>query len=184
MDNIQSAKSSASHERRYYVLFGIRRSVRYHDHRRRFYLNFRTAINFFTVIAGSAIVASSVAVSPSHLMLWAAGSVVAILALLDLAVGTADKATLHADLYRRFIGLEKRLLNSEKQSAEALDSIESDQLDIEMDEPSIYHALNRSCHNELLRSEGRPELFETLSWSHRTFKNVFHFPNLSATKRQ
>lgn len=184
MKQDQSAECAVSRERHHNVLFGIRRSVRYHDHRRRFYLNLRAWINFFTIIAGSATVASAVAASGSQLVQWLAGACVAVLAAFDLAVGTADKATLHTDLYRRFIRLERRLLNSREESAEALTSIESEQLDIEMDEPPIYHALNRLCHNELLRSEGRPELFETLSWPYRTLRNVVHFPNLPATKRK
>ena len=184
MKQDRSAECTVSHERHYNVLFGIRRSVRYHDHRRKFYLNLRAWINFFTIIAGSATVASAVSASGSQLVQWLAGAFVAVLAAFDLVVGTADKATLHTDLYRRFIRLEKRLLNSEAESMEALTSIESEQLDIEMDEPPVYHALNRSCHNEILRSEGRPELFETLSWPYRTLRNVLRFPNIPATKRK
>lgn len=183
MENNHSPEPTALLDRHYEILFDIRRSVRYHDHRRRFYLNLRSAINFFTIIAGSAAVASAFAASGIQALQWVSGAFVAVLAAIDLVVGTVDKATLHTDLYRRFIRLEKRMLNPGSLTSEALTSIESEQLDIEMDEPPVYHALNRSCHNELLRSEGRPELYETLSWSHRTFRNLLHFPNLPATQR-
>lgn len=182
MKNNHSPESTALHDRHYEVLFGIRRSVRYHDHRRRFYSSVGSTINFFIVIGACLIVASTFA--GSEALQRAAGAFVAVLVAIDLVSGTVEKATLHADLYRRFIHLEKRMLNPGSLNSEALTSIESVQLDIEMDEPSVYHALNRSCHNEILRSEGRPELFETLNWFHRTFRNLLHFPNLPPTQRK
>ena len=75
------------------------------------------------------------------------------------------------------------MLDPRSLSEEFLTSIESEQLDIEMNEPPVYHALNRSCQNELLRSEGRPELFLPLGRFHRTFRNFLHFPNLPAAQR-
>lgn len=183
MESNHSPESTALADRHYEILSDIRRSVRYHDHRRRFYLDLRSAINFVTIIAGSASVASAFAASGIQALQWMAGAFVAFLAAIDLVVGTVEKATLHTDLYRRFIRLEKRMLTPESMNSESLTSIELEQLDIEMVEPPVYHALNRSCQNELLRSEGRPELFLPLSWFHRTFRNFLHFPNLPATQR-
>lgn len=182
MEPNHSPESTALADRHYEILSDIRRSVRYHDHRRRFYLNLRSMISFFTIIAGSAAVAAAFAASAIQLLQWVPGAFVAVLAAIDLVVGTVEKATLHTDLYRRFIRLEKRMLDLGSQSSEFLNLIESEQLDIEMEEPPVYHALNRSCQNELLRSEGRPELFLPLSWFHLTFRNFLHFPNLPPTQ--
>lgn len=183
MEHNHSPESTASLDRHYEILFGIRRSVRYHDHRRRFYMDLRSTISIVTMVAGSAVIGSAFAESAVPPLQWGTGALIAVLAIIDLVVGTGDKATLHTVLYRSFIHLEKRMLDPGSLSEEFLTSVESEQLDIEMNEPPVYHALNRSCQNELLRSEGRPELFLPLSWFHRAFRNFLHFPNLPAGQR-
>ena len=183
MEHNHSPESTALADRHYEILSDVRRSVRYHDHRRRFYFNLRSTTNIVTMLAGSAVMGSAFAATAVPPLQWGMGALVAVLAVLDLAAGTGDRAVLHTELYRRFIRLEQRLLDPRSLSSEFLTSIESEQLDIEMEEPPVYHALNRSCQNELLRSEGRPELFLPLSWFHRTFRNLLHFPNLPATQR-
>ena len=183
MEHNHSPEATASLDRHYEILSDVRRSVRYHDHRRRFYFNLRSTTNVVTMLAGSAVIGSALAATAVPPLQWGMGALVAALAVLDLAAGTVDKAGLHTELYRRFIRLEQRLLDPGSLSAEALTSIEWERLDIEIYEPPVYHALNRSCQNELLRSEGRPEPFLPLSWFHRTFRNLLHFPNLPPTQR-
>ena len=42
----------------WHLLFGVRRSVRYHDRRRGFYESFHTVVVFLSVIGGSATIAA------------------------------------------------------------------------------------------------------------------------------
>lgn len=90
---------------------------------------------------------------------------------------------LHIDLSRRFIRLEWRLLKAPIDK-DTLDSLEDARLEIEMEEPPIYQALNRSCHNELLRSEGRYSLLLPLRPHQRLLKGLFRFEQLPLTEHR
>ena len=173
-----AAQEERLEDRKYELLFDIRRSVRYHDHRRSFYLRLHSFSNLLTLILGSTAISAAFSEVGLAWMRWAAPGAIVILASFDRVVGTVGKATLHSDLYRRFIRLQKRIQSARPIKTEFLDEIETEMLDIELEEPPVYHALNRACHNELLRSEGRPELFETLRRHQRWLRNLLRFPNL------
>ena len=78
-----------------------------------------------------------------------------------------EKALVHYNLYQRFIGLARRFLDFTECSSEALDKLENDKLKIEADEPSVYSALNRLCHNEILKGEGNYKYLQPLQFHHR-----------------
>lgn len=101
-----------------------------------------------------------------------------MLSAIGLVFRLGEKAALHIDLYQRFLRLEKRFLEVPDWTREELDRLEREMLSIEAHEPSIYSALNRQCHNEVLRSEGNYEYLQPLRWRHRFLKNWWHFDNL------
>ena len=158
-------------EDRYKLWFSVSRSIRYHNYRRRFYGTLDSCLTFFILLAGSANFALAVnqAVAP-----WILGVFITVFASIKLAFQISTKATLHTDLYRRFIQLEKRLY-AQSRNTEVL---YEERLSIESDEPSTYQALNRICHNEVLRTEDRFELFEPLRLHHRLLCNFLPFTHL------
>lgn len=170
-------------ERRYKLLFGVRRSVRYHDHRRRFYVAAQAWVNFVGVVLGAAAAAQVFTRAELEWGQWLFPALIALVSAYALVVRIADKAVLHVDLYRRFIRLERRFLKAPI-GKDKLDSLEDARLEIEMEEPPIYQALNRSCHNELLKSEGRYSLLLPLRPHQRLLKGLFRFEQLPLTEHR
>ena len=143
-------------DRNYELLFGIRRSVRYHNHRRRFYELWNTATVTVAALGGSSAVASFVAgLPPSWAWLPAAlaGSV-AVLGAVDLSVGTARRANQHAELAREFIGLEKSYAHGRDLDDDEFATVTRQRLEIEAREPPPLRLLDAMCHYELLTALG------------------------------
>src|SRR3954454_5427544 len=91
--------------RQHDLLFGVRRSIRYHASRRRFFDRLRRSITFLTVIAGISTLAILLSkVGPPWPLVTAA--LMTFFGIIDLILNTAEGARLHADLARRFIELE------------------------------------------------------------------------------
>ncbi len=95
-----------------------------------------------------------------------------------LVLRFSDKASDHSDLYKRFIRLERKFIKIADWTQDDLNALESEMLEIEADEPSIYSALNRTCHNEVLRSEGLYKELQPLDLRHRAFKHFWNFHQL------
>ena len=138
----------------YDLLFGIRRSVRYHMHRRRFYELWNTITVVVAVVGGSASVAAFLS---SWGMPWIAPAVsafVAFVAACDLAVGTGRRADRHGDLARQFIGLEQSFAHGRSLDETEYEELTKARLQIEASEPPILRLLDALCHFELLRALG------------------------------
>ena len=176
MSNQGRPSSATPNEREYKLLFAVRKSIRYHDHRRNFYLKTESWMTFASLVFGSAAAVNALSQSGVEWIGWAAPGLVAVLSAASLAIRASRKAALHANLYSRFARLEKRFLRPP--SPDELGEIEAERLDIEMDEPTPFQALNRTCHNEILRSEGQFCLLEPLRIHHRLLKNLFRFDYL------
>ena len=141
-------------DRTYDLLFGIRRSVRYHNHRRRFYELWNTFTVTAALVGGSAGV---VALLPQLGVSWLAptmSALVAVVAALDLAVGTGRRADLHGDLARQFIGLEQQFAHDRDLDDVEFEKLTKARLRIEASEPPVLRLLDAMCHFELLRSLG------------------------------
>jgi len=132
------------------LLFGVRRSVRYHTRRRRFFDRFHTLASALAVLFGSATVYALFRQWDPRVAAACAVGVTAT-STFDLVVGSATVARLHADLVRRFLELEKSLV-MHTQSPERLRELTAERLTIEADEPPVLHNLNIICHNELVRA--------------------------------
>lgn len=133
-------------------LFDVRRSVRYHLHRRRFFESAQDFTTFLSALFGSAAFASIVADGPPWMGLTSA-AIIAFMSLLSLVYGFRRKAWLYADLARQFIELERVLEACHSNpTEEALTEIADRQLVIEMSEPPIRRALDMICYNEVAQA--------------------------------
>jgi len=135
------------------LLFGVRRSIRYHNRRRNFYDRFNTLVSAVSVVMGSATVYGVLKEHAQDVALVSA-AVVTVLSAFNLVVGSARQARLHHDLAKKFIALEKTIIAASTPDAATLVQWTSERLDIEAEEPPVLHVLNCICHNELVRAMG------------------------------
>ncbi len=144
----------------YDILFGVRRSVRYHDRRHRFYLGCHKLVIFFALLFGSATIMAFGSALGGSQPLWVKllpAVLSTLLTALDLTVGFVDKAWRHKDLARRHRGLEKRVISAgEDAPQKVLNDINAERLDIEADELPVLRTLDRLCRNELMQAMGYP----------------------------
>ena len=147
-------------DRTYDLLFSIRRSVRYHMRRRRFYEIWNTATVTVALLGGSAT-AAFVLFSFSNLyftMYLTIGlpALVTFVSSIDLAVGTCRKGNEHGDLARRFNMLEQEFASGENLDDETHERLSRRRLEIEASEPPVLRLLDVMCHYDVLRSLGGP----------------------------
>ena len=136
------------------LLFGVRRSIRYHARRRMFFDRLRQITSALGVIFGSATVFTLLDKADPFYTAFAAALVTVFFAI-DLVVGTGPAARLHDDLCRRFIELERQMELAEKpMDAKSLAEFTARRLEVEADEPPVHRVLDMMCHNELLRAMG------------------------------
>lgn len=136
----------------WYLLFGVRRSVRYHTRRRQFFDRFNMFTSSMSVIFGSSAMYALLQDSPQQAAIAAA--IVTLFASFDLVIGTAKSSRLHSDLARDFIELEKAMVSTSVPSIKRLQEFTARRLDIEANEPPVLKVLDSICHNELIRAMG------------------------------
>jgi len=164
------------------LLFGIRRSIRYHTRRRLFFDRLHKLSTFLSALAGTATVASVLAKLPPPWII-AFAVAVAIFSVIDLVVGTAQAARLHHDLARQFIALEKDLISLQEPSQEDINRLTGRRLDIEQNEPPPLKVLDSICHNELLRAMDYPKKdFVKIYWYQRILSQFFDIKEYNITK--
>ena len=150
----------------YALLFGVRRSIRYHDRRRAWFTFWHRA-----AAAAGALFATSTMASILHqeTMLAVVSSVaVTVLLVLDLVVGNADMANRHWDLIRRFSALEGDMVRAGESLSEAqYADFHARRLRIETDEPPVNRHVDQACHNDLLQALGHPEAPADIRWYRR-----------------
>lgn len=146
--------------RQHDLLLGVRRSVRYHARRRRFFDRLRKVITFFTVLAG---ISTFVLLLSNQPPIWTlvTAALVTFFGIIDLILNTAEGARLHADLSRRFIELEMDIvLAGENLSDQQLREFASRRLRIELEEPPMMRVLDCICHNEIVQAMGHGKEYE------------------------
>ena len=170
---MQDASADSLFKSRHNLLFGVRRSIRYHHRRRLFFDRIHKLSTILSALSGSATIAAVLAnAGPVITIVFAA--LVAVSSITDLVVGTAQAARLHDDLTRRFIDLEKSIINSKDLTEEVISSLTARRLDIEADEPPPLKVLDSVCHNELLRAMGYDKDSEVeIKWYQRLTKQFF-----------
>ncbi len=154
------------------LLFGVRRSVRYHVRRRRFFGRARKLITFLTAMAGVATLALVLAKVDPRWVLGAA-VLVSLTGVIDLILDTAGGARLHGELARRFIELEMDMVEAGENIADQqLREFAKRRLRIELDEPPTMRVLDCVCHNELVQAMGQGREYEVnLTRMQRFFAN-------------
>ena len=153
----------------YSLLFAVRRSVRYHDRRRRFYEIWNTFTEAGIGIGGSSAIATFIAGSTVfHLVFSAAVAVVAVSAAFGRAVGgIARRADRHGDLARQFIALEQEFAHGRNLENDECEALTRRRLAIEASEPPVLRLLDAMCHFEVLRSLGDATRHPRVPWVRR-----------------
>ncbi len=129
-------------------LFGIRKSVRYHDRRAAFFERLHRLTDLCTILLAGVVIMELLG-NESPLVVKVFAGIGALMAAVDLVVGFAKSADLHRHLKRRFILLEQKC-----GPAFSADTLRQERLAIEGDEPPVYRALDCLCVRELAVAEG------------------------------
>ena len=154
------------------LFFEIRRSIRYHNHRKRFFTWFHNMAAFLAAISGTAIFVAILAEQVSPAIQMALAFVVAFFSTIDLIIASPAKAREYEDLARRFIALEKQIMVAENKDAKFFNNIHAEKLGIEADEPPHLRILNAVCFNETVTSMGLdPNALVKIEWYQRLMMN-------------
>lgn len=155
------------------LLFSVRRSVRYHARRERFFDGVHDLGALAAAIFGSAAVASLLGqLDPA--LVTATVTVTAVAGACELVFRTTKKARLHNDLAREFIALEKDIVLAGEDLPEArLRELQARRLDVEAREPPALRVLDAMCHDELVTALGIEDSERANpTWLQRRFANV------------
>jgi hypothetical protein len=138
------------------LLFGVRRSIRYHLHRRKFFERLGAWTNFLVIVSGGTVVALAISDGDKKSMpTIISGAIIAILSSFDLVIGFSTKARDHHDLVKHFSALEREMTKADDhRTKQNYATFVNDRLTIEEDEPPMHRVLNMYCHNELARGMG------------------------------
>ena len=162
-------------DRKWSLRWGVRKSIRYHERRRRFFdACYRTVVSTFI---GHVVIGFSVAngVLDTEWFNWF-GILPVFAFLLDLFLGFSKCAQLHTNLKQKFGELEANIIKNEQNDLAAL---EAQRLQIKKDEPPILRALDILCHNELVESdkETREDIYK-VGFLQRMTSQLYSWPNI------
>ena len=160
------------------LLFAIRRSIRYHMRRCRFFDSASRATSGASLIFGS---------STLFLLLYDKGpswlailpALVGAASIIALVCETPRMARLHSELARRFIELEQKMMLAESPDESDLRQFKARKLAIEVDEPPIHRVLDLLCRNEMILAEGHDEsqLYRASPYERLTAQVLHREPN-------
>jgi hypothetical protein len=152
MSTATSALSEKEQDELNALLFGVRRSIRYHNRRRRFFDGFDKFVKVLSVVGGSAAFAAATAHHSRIIMVFT--GLVAAFSAVNLVVGPAQAARLHEELARKFAKLERDMKVAKVPNSDQLNGFQAERLLIESEEPPIMRVLDIVCHNELCEAMG------------------------------
>ena len=173
--------AATMNEQHYKLLFDVRRSVRYHEQREGFLSlvsNFSKLLAF--LLSSAAVFLLNQVISHSW-PIWTMffPLIVTILTGICLVFNVDGKAGLHAELKRRFIALEQKLVRIESELGDEaaranLDALQVERLIIESDEPPVLRVLDTLCYNEQIHAEGRGRKYlKEVTVPQRLFAHLF-----------
>ena len=165
------SKEQILESRKYDQQFGVQRSSRYHNHRRRFYEQWNTMTVAIAALGG--LFAIFVYQLGYTLPAFLIALVVSLSGMFTLAIGAAGRANLHAELAREFILLEAEFLTSPPTDEDSLNTLIKARLQIESREPTKLHLLDAMCHFELLRAMGDVAEHYEIPWLRRKLAHWF-----------
>jgi len=140
------------------LLFGVRRSIRYHSDRAgwfEFWGKFATAFAIF--VSAGAITAL---LKQCELLSIIASALIVLLSTISLVFGWSQREHLHTDLKKKFIDIEKAMVKCQNPNSDILAEMTAERLSIEADEPKTVKALNIMCHNELCFAQGYGTIYK------------------------
>ena len=148
--------------------FGVEKSIRYHQRRRGFYDWVYRISMFAVILCGSASFGSLF----GYPQIFAAAAT--IFAGINLVWTPAQRARNHEMLFRQFSDLAINIRTTPI-SKDAYNSWVKDRIEIEMNEPPIFTALEADCDNEVRRAWGRTqELVKIGMWPRLTMNLLRH----------
>ena len=162
--------------RHFKLLWGIRRSIRYHVHRQSFFEGFNTCSNVVALLFGSGAILTVLAKYPDWLTISLA-AFVTVFSTINLVVRTTERAQAHRDFSKQFHEIEKNLMAG-RPTEEMIQKAMARRLEIEADEPPVLLVLDAICHNEMLRSEGYDRITDAsqhcnVTRTQRLFAHIF-----------
>lgn len=165
-----------SKDRYFYILFPVKRSIRYHMYRQNFYeFCYRGTVAVSLLLSSGAGIAIVNEMS-NNVSMWLAFSV-ALFNAIDLVVDNRKMSTLHKQLRNEFINLELNYLaGKDSLSLKEYEEACKKRLKIELQEPPFKHYLNLQCHNEIV--EGTSEDLLTKDDKKKHFKKLGFFQKL------
>lgn len=107
-----------------------------------------------------------------------APAVVAVTSAILISSKAVAMAELHAKLLDRCIVFEQRLSRVRNPTEADIEAFQYERLEIEKVEPRVYHAVNRMCRNEVIRSEGTKGVVRDLGPLQPMFKDVWPFEGM------
>jgi len=168
------------------LFFGVKRTVRYHLYRRKFFETLKLSADFLVIISGGTVVSLASSGEPKrNIGVIIAGAVTAIVGTFDLVLGFSNKARDYRDLVKAFSDLEAEM-TEDALTKDHLTDFTNKRLKLEVDEPPIKHVLNMYCHNEMVRAMGYPEEdLADIKWWQSIPKQLFDiYPHRIKTFRQ
>ena len=159
--------------------FYAKRSQRYHEHRHGFYAAWLKRIQFANLFLGSGAV--SVFLSQNDgwdTLLLLSPVIAAVTSAWIVSFKVVDLAALHSGLYEAWNDFEQALRDLDEPNESDLARLGRRKLELEKREPPVYHAVNRMCRNEVIRSLGLDEEHEKMDWWHWRFKDVCRFKRM------
>ena len=108
--------SEKNNEKYRVLLFSVQRSVRYHVKRRQFFEFFGKFVKVVVVFSGVGIFSTLLAKMGSSPLALTTAAIVALFSTIDLVIGPIESAGLHSDLSKRFIDLEKEMIQIDGES--------------------------------------------------------------------
>lgn len=161
---------------RHDLLFGVRRSIRYHLRRERFFDRQHKIYTSLSALSGSATIITLLSTAGDFWPALFAASV-AVFSVIDLVFGIPQAAKVHHDFAGKFFNLEKAIIGTKDICDDKLTEFKTMRLDIEIEEPPPLHILNTMCHNELLRAMGYKDKskYVTINWIQRLLSQFMDF---------
>ena len=159
---------------RHELLFGIRRSVRYHTRRRLFFGRLHETIKLILLSLFSIFVTAALIGQDGKWLGIFAGMAFVFVLSVGYIVRPIKNTRNHTSLSKRFIELEKLVVVKPHPSPEEITQWTVHRLDIETSEPPILRVLDSLCHNDMLRSMGYPASdYLKISWYQRMLAQFF-----------
>ena len=156
------------------LLWGVRRSIRYHRRRERWLDAVDRACAFAIAVFGASALASLLTgINPA--LLTVAAAITAAAGALQLAFGPARQARLHSNLARDFVDLERAMARAGEDLPEhERREFEARRLEIESREPPVLRVLDAMCHDELATALGidDPKVRAQPRWYQRWLANI------------